>query len=99
MLVSENEMIVNGSTVAFVYTNPSGLIIFCTRDGKLRPLFSSYFRSKANATCRTIYQSSPQEQNPQVINIAITRSTKNIAIINLGNDRYGVFFKTFLAYK
>ena len=31
MLISENEMIVNGTTVAFVYTNPSGLIIFCTK--------------------------------------------------------------------
>ena len=39
------------------------------------------------------YQSRPQEQNPQVIYTAITRSTKNLAIINLGNDRYGAFFK------
>lgn len=39
------------------------------------------------------YHTRPLEQNPQVIYTAITRSTKNLAIINLGNDRYGAFFR------
>lgn len=42
---------------------------------------------------RTLFQTLPHEQNPQVIYTAITRSTKNLAIINLRNDRYGSFFK------
>ena len=46
MLFSENEMIVNGTTVAFVYTNPSGLIIFCTK--QRMNIIGRYFISKDN---------------------------------------------------
>lgn len=46
MLISENEIIVNGTTVAFVYTNPSGLIIFCTK--QRMDIIGGYFISKDN---------------------------------------------------